>query len=172
MEKSTSKRLFPSTQLIVALDSKVLKVFLWILSWSSSQGSVKYYSKQFAKACKMTEEEVEQCIQSLVNAGLIDVSRIDQTFMLTPNEEQNQRYYKVPISKVLEGAGIPMAKEVTWNETSDAVQEKKGDNLDEMSDDDLKRLLLRIEASLSERKQVKELVKSASNSDDNLGLPF
>lgn len=164
--ETKGKRIYPATQLIVALDSRVLKVYLWILSWGSSQGSVKFYSKQFAKACKLTEDEVERCIQSLVDTKLIEVSRIDRTWMLTPNEEQNQKYYKVPISKVLEGNGIPMATEVTWNrdeidELFDAPKEKKqASSIEDMSDDDLKKLLMRIEASLSERQQVKELVKT------------
>ena len=139
--ETKSKRIFPSTQLIVALDARVLKVYLWILSWSSSQGSVKYYEKQFAKACKMTEDEVELCIQSLVDAKLIDVSRVDQTWMLTPNEEQNQKYYQIPISKVLEGNGIKMAESVTWN----CDVEPKQDVAD-MSEQQIQAMILRLQA--------------------------
>lgn len=162
--ETKSKRIFPSTQLIVALDARVLKVYLWILSWSSSQGSVKYYEKQFAKACKMTEDEVELCIQSLVDAKLIDVSRVDQTWMLTPNEEQNQKYYQIPISKVLEGNGIKMAESVTWN----CDVEPKQDVAD-MSEQQIQAMILRLQAQLNEKKEVKKIVTSSVNVDD---LPF
>lgn len=156
------KRIYPSSQLVVALDAKCLKVAMWILGWSS-QGSVKYYPKQFAKACKMTEEEVELCIQTLVNCKLIDVSLVDQTWMLTPNAEQFQKYYEVPMSKVLEGNGIPMAKEVTWN--------KQDNSTSEMSDEDLKRQILMLQARLNERQQMKKCVVTVEDNYCN-DLPF
>lgn len=162
--ETKSKRIYPSTQLIVALDARVLKVYLWILSWSSSQGSVKYYEKQFAKACKMTEDEVELCIQSLVDAKLIDISRVDQTWMITPNEEQNQKYYQIPISKVLEGNGIKMAESVTWN----CDVEPKQDVAD-MSEQQIQAMILRLQAQLNEKKEVRKMVTSSVNVDD---LPF
>ena len=160
------KRIYPSSQLVVALDSKTLKVAMWILGWSS-QGSVKYYPKQFAKACKMEEKDVELCIQTLVNCKLIDVSLVDQTWMLTPNAEQFKKYYEVPMSKVLEGNGIPMAKEVTWN--------KQDDSSGEMSDEELQRQILMLQTMLSERKQVRnKVVSMAASNDDNYcsDLPF
>lgn len=154
------KRIYPSSQLVVALDAKTLKVAMWILGWSS-QGSVKYYPKQFAKACKMTEQEVELCIQTLVNCKLIDVSLVDQTWMLTPNAEQFQKYYEVPMSKVLEGNGIPMAKEVTWNK----------EEVNEESDEDLKRQIMMLQAKLSERQQMKKCVVTVEDNYCN-DLPF
>ena len=161
--ETKSKRIYPSTQLIVALDAKVLKVYLWILSWSSSQGSVKYYEKQFAKACKMTEDEVDLCIQSLVDAKLIDISRVDQTWMITPNEEQNQKYYQIPISKVLEGKGIAMADTVTWNASEAPTQD-----ISDMSEQQIQAMILRLQASLNEKKQLKGLIKDNVPND----LPF
>lgn len=156
------KRIYPSSQLVVALDAKTLKVAMWILGWSS-QGSVKYYARQYAKACKMTEQEVELCIQTLVNCKLIDVSLVDQTWMLTPNAEQFQKYYEVPMSKVIEGNGIPMAKEVTWN--------KQDDSTGEMSDEDLKRQILMLQARLNERQQMKKCVVTVEDNYCN-DLPF
>lgn len=151
------KRIYPSSQLVVALDSKTLKVAMWILGWSS-QGSVKYYPKQFAKACKMEEKDVELCIQTLVNCKLIDVSLVDQTWMLTPNAEQFQKYYEVPMSKVIEGNGIPMAKDVTWNKE----EKKQSNDINDMSDDEMKRMIIMLQARLNEKEQVKKVVVSAS----------
>lgn len=162
--ENKGKRIYPSTQLIVALDARVLKVYLWILSWSSSQGSVKYYERQFAKACKMTEDEVELCIQTLVDTKLIDISRVDQTWMITPNDEQNQKYYNIPISKVLEGSGIPMASNVSWN----CDVEPKEDIAD-MSEQQITAMILRLQAQLNEKKEVKKMVASPNIPND---LPF
>ena len=162
--ENKGKRIYPATQLIVALDPRVLKVYLWILSWSSSQGSVKYYEKQFAKPCKMTEEEVELCIQTLVDVKLIDISRVDQTWMITPNDEQNQKYYNIPISKVLEGSGIQMASNVSWN----CDVEPKEDIAD-MSEQQITAMILRLQAQLNEKKEVKKMVASPNIPND---LPF
>lgn len=157
------KRMFPSTQLIVALDSKILKVYLWILSWASSTGSVKYYSKQFAKACKMTEDEVERCIQSLIDCKLIESSRVDQTWMLTPNEDQNQKYYKLPISKVLEGKGIEIASVATWADEAEVIPTSS-----KMTKEEIKRTILMLQAQLKEADEVAKMVET----NDVTDLPF
>lgn len=169
-----TKRIYPSTQLIVALDARVLKVYLWILSWSS-RGDVKYYPKQFAKACKMSEEEVDRCIEALVNVKLVDVSRVDSNWMLSVNAEQNQKYYDVPISKVLEGNGIMMADSVTWNkeESEDKVEKVssmlKG-KLFDMSEEDMRNMMLMLQAHLKEKQEVKKVV--VSNNREVNDLPF
>lgn len=161
--ETKSKRIYPSSQLICCLDARVLKCLMWILGWQS-QGSIKFYPKQFAKACKMTEEEVDLCIETLVNTKLLDVSKVDQTYMLTPNAEQFQKYYDVPISKVIEGKGIPMATEVTWKE-SDSNEEFDIASMDER---EITAMILRLQASLNEKKQLKELIKDNVPND----LPF
>ncbi len=161
METKT-KRIYPATQLIVALDSRVLKVYLWILSWSN-QGSVKYYEKQFAKACKMEIDEVERCIQSLVDCKLVDVSRVDQTWMLTPSEEQNQKYYKIPISKVLEGKGIDIADIATWNEEAEVIKPQS-----DMTKEQMKKMILMLQAQLNEKEEVEKMVRNNEPND----LPF
>ena len=169
METKT-KRIYPATQLVVALDPRVLKVYLWILSWSASQGSVKYYERQFAKACKMEIEEVERCIQTLVDIKLLDVSRVDQTFMLTPNEGQNNRYYKIPISKVLEGKGIDIADIATWND-----EEKKEEfSMASISDADLEKMVKELQRRREEKKKGCQVVYPSGYTEEELlnQLPF
>lgn len=158
--ENKGKRIYPSSQLVCALDARVLKVLMWILGWQS-QGSIKYYPKQFAKACKMTEDEVDLCIQTLIDIKLLDVSRIDQTWMLTPNGDRFQKYFDVPISKVIESDGIPMAKEVTWN-----VEEEPKQDIADMSEQEITAMILRLQAQLNEKQQVKKLVKN--NEPDDL----
>lgn len=160
--ENKGKRIYPSSQLVCALDARVLKVLMWILGWQS-QGSIKYYPKQFAKACKMTEDEVDLCIQTLIDIKLLDVSRIDQTWMLTPNGDRFQKYFDVPISKVIESDGIPMAKEVTWN-----VEEEPKQEIADMSEQEITAMILRLQAQLNEKQQVKKLVKNNEPDD----LPF
>lgn len=153
------KKIYPSSQLVVALDPKVLKCYLWILAWQS-QVNIKYYPKQFSKAVKMTVEDVEKCIQSLEDAKLIDISYVDQTWVITPNAEQAQKYYDVPLAKVLEGKGIPMADKVTWNvlESESQQDEKVAD----MNEQQLQAMILRLQAQLAEKQEVSKMVKQMS----------
>ena len=166
--ETKSKRIYPSSQLICCLDARVLKCLMWILGWQS-QGSIKYYPKQFAKACKMTEEEVDLCIETLVSTKLLDVSKVDQTYMLTPNAEQFQKYYDVPISKVIEGKGIPMATEVTWKDSDEQDEDFDVATMDEKQ---IQMMILKLQAQLNEKKQVKELVKTSRDNELLSQLPF
>lgn len=161
MENAERKRVYPSQQLTVALQPNTLKCLMWICGWGSS---VKYYEKQFAKACKMEIEEVEIQIQTLVNANLVDVSKVDEVWILSPNVATFQKYYEIPLSKVLEGAGIPIATDVNWN-----CEESPKQDISDMTEQELKTLLLRIEASLSERQQMKKCVV---NNQEPTDLPF
>ena len=60
---------------------------------------------------------------------------------------------------------LPVSTKITWNVKKDSST----DALEDMSDDKLKLLILRLQATLNERKQVKELVKNSTETTD---LPF
>ena len=162
------KRLFPSTQLMVALDSRVLKCYLWICSWMS-QGGVRYYSRQFAKATKLTEDEVERCIQALIDFKLVDVTNTEQGFLLMPNVDQAKKYFEVPMGKALESEGIKMAETATWNKESAVVQKK----IEDMDAEQIQAMIYRLQASLQEKELMKKFVKVASAPTEKFDdLPF
>lgn len=163
------KRLFPSTQLMVALDSRVLKTYLWICSWMPT-GGVRYYSRQFAKATKLTEDEVERCIQSLIDYKLVDVTNTDQGFVFMPNIDQAKKYFEVPMGKVLESDGIKMAEKATWNKDNIVVQKRK---IEEMDAEQIQAMIYRLQASLEEKKQMEKFVKVTSTPTEKFDdLPF
>lgn len=115
------KRLYPISQLVVALDAKVLKTYLWITIWG---GSVRYFSRQFSNALGFSENRVERCIQALVDKRLVTVTNTDQGFLLTPNAEEHWKYSEIPLGQMLGCDKIKMAREATWNKTTH-VQEPK-----------------------------------------------
>ena len=163
------KRLFPSTQLMVALEPRVLKTYLWICSWMV-QGGVRDYSRQFSKATKLTEDEVERCIQSLIDYKLVDVTNTDQGFVFMPNVDQAKKYFEVPMGKVLESDGIKMAEKATWNKDNIVVQKRK---IEEMDADQIQAMIYRLQASLNEKKQLEKFVKVASAPSEKFDdLPF
>lgn len=160
----TKKKIYPSQQLVVALDAETLKLFIYICNWQS-QGAMKYYSNTLCKAMKTSEDELELSIQTLADAKLINISRVDQTWLIEPNGEQCAKYFNIPIKDVIDGKGIQRAKNVTWN----AQEVKKSDSIDDMDEEQIQRMILRLQASLNEKKQVKEMIKGSVPCDD---LPF
>lgn len=171
--ETKSKKIFPSQQLVCALDSRVLKTLMWILGWQS-QGDIKIYVHQMSKFLHMDEEVIELCIQTLEDVHLIDIKRIGQTWIANLNAETFQRYFNIPMEKIKDGNGIQMASEVTWNQDVKVEVKEASNDISDMSEQDLKRLLLRIEASLSEKQQMKKTLVTATSSknDDVDDLPF
>lgn len=159
--ETKSKRIYPSQQLVCCLDSRVLKIFMWLCGWQS-QGDIKLYIKQMSKFLHLTEKECELGIQTLEDIRLIDIKKIDQTYIANINAEQVDKYFKIPISKIAEGNGIPMATEVKWN-----VEEEE--DVDDMSEQQIQAMILRLQAQLNEKKEVRKIVTSSVNVDD---LPF
>ena len=169
MENEKPKRLFPSTQLMVVLDSRVLKTYLWICSWMPT-GGVRYYARQFSKATKLTEDEVERCIQTLINYKLVDVTNTDQGFVFMPNVDQAKKYFEVPMSKALESEGIKMAEKATWNKESAVLQKSK---IEDMDAEQIQAMIYRLQASLQEKEQMKKFVKVTSSPTEKFDdLPF
>ena len=119
------KRLYPSRQLLVALDAKVLKTYLWITIWG---GSVRYFSRQFSKAIGMTENRVERCIQALVDKRLVTVTNTEQGFLLTPNAEEHWKYSEIPLGQMIGCEKIKMADAAVWNKTTPIQKPKIEDS--------------------------------------------
>ena len=151
-----SKRLYPSAQLVVALDAKVFKTYVWIIIWG---GSVRYFSRQFSNAIGLSENRVERCIQALVDNRLITVTNTEQGFLLTPNAEEHKKYSEIPLGQMLGCKKIKMADEATWNKTT-PVQRSK---IEDMDVDQIEAMMIRLQASLQEKKQMKKFVKVTSS---------
>ena len=98
----------------------------------------------------------------------LDATLVEQTWMLSPNAEQNQKYYDIPISKVLEGNGIPMAEKATWNR-EEVKEEKKEASWDDLSESQLEKLIQRLQIIKNEKEQTKKVVVTNKVVDD---LPF
>lgn len=161
------EKVFMSTQLICMLPPMALKIMAYLINWQSQEW-VKYYPKQWVKFLKMSEEDIELSIQTLVDNKLVNVQHDGENWMLQVNKPQVKKYMEVALQKVHDHAGFEMATFTTWNKTK--VVEKKQD-IDDMSKEQIEAMILRLQAQLNEKKQVEKLVKFASESTDD-GLPF
>jgi rRNA maturation endonuclease Nob1 len=75
------------------------------------------------------------------------------------------------MSKIMESEGIKVSESIRWNKEENKASQGARIDVSELSETDLKRLLLRIEASLSEKQQLKEKVVSSVPKVDD-GLPW
>ena len=160
------ERVYISNQLACMLPPTALKTLFYLISWQS-QEQIKYYQKQFAKTMHLDQSEIEQAIQLLIDKELISASRIDNNWVFVLEKKKIQSYFNVPMNKVVEHDGFKLPTQITWNK-----EEKKQSNvINDMSDEEMKRMILMLQARLNEKQQVKEKVLSVSN-DDYDNLPF
>lgn len=158
------ERVYISNQLACMLPPTALKTLFYLISWQS-QEQIKYFDKQFSKAMHLDKAEIEQAIQLLIDKELISASRIDNHWVFVLEKKKIQSYFSVPMQKVYDHEGFKLPSEITWNK-----EEQKSGDINDMSDDEMKRMILMLQARLNEKQQVKEKVVSMSNDSDN--LPF
>lgn len=163
------QKVFMSTQLICMLPPEALKVMAYLINWQSQEWT-KYYPKQWVKFLKMSEQEIELSIQTLVDHNLVNIQDDTENFMLQANKSVVRSYMNVPLQKVHDHEGFGMATFVGWNRRK--IVEKKEDIAD-MSKEQIEALILRLQASLNEKKEIDNLVKFASSGTGSTDdLPF
>ena len=165
------ERVYISNQLACMLPPTALKTLCYLISWQS-QEQIKYYQKQFAKTMHLDQAEIEQAIQLLIDKELISASRIDNNWVFVLEKKKIQSYFNVPMNKVVEHDGFKLPSEITWNKVETNT---KSNDVDDMSDDEMKRMIIMLQAKLNEKQQVKNVVLSASkNKTEDVidDLPF
>lgn len=165
-----TKRIYPSTQMVLYLAPNVLKVLMWVLGWQGK--TIVYYPSQYQKALKMDSDEIERCIQSLIDKNILTYRRIDAKWILEPVGETFQKFYDVKVSKVIESdKTLTMADEATWNIVEDS--EKKEASWEDLTESQLEKLINRLQIIKNEKEQTKKVVvASKANNDDIDDLPF
>jgi len=158
----TNEKVYVSTQLLAVLPPMVLKVLLFIVNWQNSPKGIMLYEHRFGRTLKMTDQEVRVSIQTLINLKLIDLTRIDGKWRIELNQTEFKKYYKIPMDRVIEHEGYKLADKITYDEV------EKEDDCD-MSEEQIQKMILRLQAQLNEKKQTKQLVASVAETDD---LPF
>lgn len=165
------RKIYPSQQLVCALEPRVLNVFMWLCGWQSKV-DIKLYVHQMSKYLHLSEEEVELSIQTLKDINLISIRKEGKDFIANLNADQVNKYFNIQLSKIAEGKGIPMASAVTWNKV-DSNTKSNANTIDDMSKEQMKRMLLMLQAQLKEEEEVEKIVVSSTvNNDDVDSLPF
>lgn len=154
--KMDKERVYISTQLACMLPPTALKVLSYLISWQS-QEQIKYFDKQFSKAMHLDKAEIEQALQLLIDKELINARKIDTYWVFELEKKKIQSYFNVPMQKVYDHEGFKLPPQITWNK-----ENTKSEDINDMSDDEMKRMILMLQARLNEKEQAKKVVVSAS----------
>lgn len=161
-----NEKVFCSQQLLCLLPPLCVKLLIYLLNWKRYEG-IKYYQKQMAAFLHIDTSELDQAIQTLINYNLLTVSSVDNSWVFAINKETIAKYFDVKLEDVKNHDGFKLATDITWNKE----EKKQSNGINDMSDDEMKRMIIMLQAKLNEKQQVKEKVVSMSNNDyDN--LPF
>ena len=161
MEK---EKVFLSQQMICMLPALALKVMAYLLNWQKFD-VIKYYPNQMTKFMHITEKELELAIQTLEDNKLIDISKNDGIFVFQINKETVKKYFNVEMKTIHDHEGIKMATEVKWN-----VEGDKAPQIEDMSLEQMKKMMQMLQIQISEKEQTQKLIKSACEPSD--GLPW
>lgn len=162
----TNEKVYASQQLICMLPALALKVLLYLMNWQK-YGNVKYFQKQMCGFLHIDPSELDLAIQTLADNKLIDVCKIDDNWCFNLNKDTIKKYFDVPMQTIKDHEGLKLSKEITWNKETTT----QSNDVDDMSEDEMKRMLLMLQARLKEKEEVKKVVVTAK---DNCckDLPF
>ena len=161
----TNEKVFASQQLICMLPPLALKVICYLMNWQKYD-NIKYYQKQMCGFMHLDPSELDLAIQTLVDNKLINVSKIDDNWCFNLNKDTIKKYFDVPMQTIKDHEGLKLSKEITWNKETTATQ---SNDVNDMSEDEMKRMLLMLQARLKEKQEVKKVVVTNDVVD---GLPW
>lgn len=158
----TNEKVYASQQLICMLPALALKVLLYLMNWQR-YGNVKYFQKQMCGFLHIDASELDLAIQTLADNKLIDVCKIDDNWCFNLNKDTIKKYFDVPMQTIKDHEGLKLSKEITWNKETTATQ---SNDVNDMSEDEMKRMLLMLQARLKEKQEVKKVVVTNDVVDD------
>jgi hypothetical protein len=157
----TNEKVYASQQLICMLPALALKVLLYLMNWQR-YGNVKYFQKQMCGFLHIDASELDLAIQTLADNKLIDVCKIDDNWCFNLNKDTIKKYFDVPMQTIKDHEGLKLSKEITWNKETTT----QSNDVNDMSEDEMKRMLLMLQARLKEKQEVKKVVVTNDVVDD------
>jgi hypothetical protein len=157
----TNEKVFASQQLICMLPPLALKVICYLMNWQKYD-NIKYYQKQMCGFMHLDPSELDLAIQTLVDNKLINVSKIDDNWCFNLNKDTIKKYFDVPMQTIKDHEGLKLSKEITWNKETTT----QSNDVNDMSEDEMKRMLLMLQARLKEKQEVKKVVVTNDVVDD------
>ena len=129
-----NSRLLPA-QLMFLLPPMAAQLLYYLFSFSlKSDGKIYFYQRTFNQL-KMTEDEFDTALQTLIDNGIIDVNRRDETTYDCIVNYDKISEFAFPFNEMVNIEKIKLSTDVTFrNITDDSF------SIDELTDDQMKEL--------------------------------
>lgn len=141
------------------------------LLFAFQKNGIVNYSKRTCECLHIDVAIVEQCVQSGIDIGLLTaIEKEGGIYRFKINEEAIKKFRNIEWKDVPDIKMIGLSSEITFKN-----EKKPVSRFDDMSDEDMKKLILTMQATLKEREEVKKLVQFASEPTSKVStddLPF
>ena len=130
------------------------------------------YSKKMCEYLHMDESIVEQCIQTAIDMKLFTLAEKNcGIFKFKLNEDTIKKMNEIVLKDVNHIKLIKLATEIKFKNNSS--ESKPASDFDDMSEEDMKKMILMMQARLKEREEVSKIVKLACEPTNNVDdLPW
>lgn len=130
------------------------------------------YSKKMCEYLHMDEPIVEQCVQTAIDINLFTpIDKNGGIFRFKINEDTVKKMNEIVLKDVNHIKLITLSTEIKFKNNSS--ESKPASDFDDMSEEDMKKMILMMQARLKEREEVKKIVQFASEPTSNVNdLPW
>lgn len=142
------------------------------LLFAFQKNGIVNYSKRTCECLHIDVAIVEQCVQTGIDVGILTfIEKDGGIFKFRINEEKIKKFRDIEWKDVPNIKMIGLSTDIKFKNDHEEV--KSSSSFDNMSEEDMKKMILMMQARLKEREEVKNIVRLASEpTDADLGLPF
>ena len=165
-----NNRIYLPLQIKALLPAEAYKVIDLLTVFQKEDGTVSY-SKRNAEFLHMDEVICEQAVQTAIDIKLFLPVGVDGgVYRFKLNTDVIKRAQEVSLKDIPEKKMINLSGNITFKtRMKNGIEEPKG-GIDDMSYDEMKKMLIQISARMKEHEQVKKMV--VNDSDYCSDLPF
>ena len=133
-KSNKNSRLLP-TQLMLLLPPRAAQLLYYLFGFSLNSDGKNYFYQRTFNSLKMTEDEFDTALQTLIDIGIVDVTRRDETKYDYIVNYDKIKEFNFPFKEMVNMEKIKLSTDITFrNITYDSC------SIDELTDDQMKEL--------------------------------
>lgn len=157
------KKLFLPMQVKCLMPETMYKVIDSLFAFQKN--GIVNYSKRTCECLHIDVAIVEQCVQTGIDVGILTfIEKDGGIFKFRINEEKIKKFRDIEWKDVPNIKMIGLSTDIKFKNDHEEV--KSSSSFDNMSEEDMKKMILMMQARLKEREEVKNIVRLASEPTD------
>ena len=152
-----NSRLLP-TQLMLLLPPIAAQLLYYLFGFSLNSDGKNYFYQRTFNSLKMTEDEFDTALQTLIDIGIVDVTRRDETKYDYIVNYDKIKEFNFPFKEMINMEKIKLSTDVTFRNITDDSY-----SIDELTDDQMKEITIDQFKKFQER--FYSIQKKKSNND-------